>query len=307
MNRSSLVLVLVLTSCSAHRPSAAPAPHPVPVLAAATRVEDATPPPVTPPSDAQFLSEESPEVQTAMQQYLKHGKAPIITKKSAGFVQYPYGLSQPVVVCQPLHVCDIELEAGEEVTGVPAAGDDERWVIQGLLSGPPQRRTPHVLVKPKFDGIGTNLTIGTNKRVYYVALVSKANAYMRKVRFYYPEDLLAQFNQHQDPHEQPQTIAAFPAITLDQLDDGYQIEGQTAWRPTWVANDGQRTYLKMPPDLHTSDAPALFVQTSGGSNALVNYRIKGSFYIVDGVFERAVLTSGSGQERQTVTILRAGH
>ena len=91
-----------------------------------------------------------------------------------------------------------------------------------------------------------------------------------------------------------------------RLDDRYEIDGQTAWRPLWVANDGHRTYLKMPPTLHTTEAPALFVQTTGGSNALQNYRIKGNFYVVDGVFQRAVLTTGSGPERQIVTITRGG-
>ena len=306
MKRFWMVLCLCVTACAPrHLPPPAPPPTP---MTEGQSVEEPPAQPVPPPRDAAFLSEESPEVQAALQQYQKSGKAPIIDKKSAGFVQYPFGLSQPVVICQPLHVCDIELEAGEEVSGPPAAGDEERWIVQGMLSGPPQRRTPHILVKPKFDGISTNLTIGTNKRVYYVALVSKRLAYMRKVRFYYPDDALTQLRQQQQHDRQAAHADSVspPMLTVDQLDDHYEMDGQTTWRPLWVANDGYRTYLKMPSTLPTTDAPALFVQTTGGSNVLQNYRIKGSFYVVDGVFERAVLTAGSGSERQTVTITRGG-
>jgi len=95
-------------------------------------------------------------------------------------------------------------------------------------------------------------------------------------------------------------------VALEHLDDRYQIDGNTAWKPTWVANDGMHTYVKMPLDLRHSDAPALFVQTAGGSTALVNYRVKAGYYVVDTVFERAILTWGSGNDQQTVTITRAG-
>ena len=93
-------------------------------------------------------------------------------------------------------------------------------------------------------------------------------------------------------------------MNLESLDDRYTIDGDTAWRPTWVANDGTHTYLKMPATLHSTDAPALFVQSTNGENALVNYRVKGGYYVVDKLFERAVLTWGVGSDQQTVTISR---
>jgi type IV secretion system protein VirB9 len=71
-----------------------------------------------------------------------------------------------------------------------------------------------------------------------------------------------------------------------------------------VANDGTHTYLKMPATLHSTDAPALFVQSTTGENALVNYRVKGGYYVVDKLFDRAVLTWGVGNDKQTVTISR---
>lgn len=280
-------------------------------LTAATRVEEPAPLPVTTPSEATFIPADSPEVQTALQTYVSSGKAPIIEQKRAGFVRYPYGLSQPVVYCQPLRVCDIELEAGEQILGVPICGDggkDGRWVVDGFLSGPSDKRIPHVTVKPTDWHLSTNLTIGTDRRVYYVALVSKPNSYLRRIGFYYPEDAVAKFNAlRTEAHAAQQQVAAtLPSLALDQLDDHYQVEGHAAWKPTWIANDGTRTFVKMPADLHQTDAPTLFIEHPDGQHALVNFRQRAGFYIVDTVFDRAVLTWGSGREQQTVTITRAG-
>ena len=90
------------------------------------------------------------------------------------------------------------------------------------------------------------------------------------------------------------------------LDDRYAIDGETPWRPTWVANDGRHTYLRMPSGLHTTDAPAFFVESAHGHQTPVNYRVRGGYYIVDTLFERALLTRGTGRDQQTVTITRRG-
>jgi type IV secretion system protein VirB9 len=62
----------------------------------------------------------------------------------------------------------------------------------------------------------------------------------------------------------------------------------------------------MPSDLYTTDAPALFVESASGQPAPVNYRVRGGYYIVDHLFERAVLTRGTGRDQHTVTITRTG-
>ncbi len=310
MTRTLLVVLISLTSCATAHKQQSPQ-MPSPSLTEATKVEEPAPPQVTAPAEATFIPADAPEVQTALQTYVRSGKAPIIEQKRAGFVRYPYGLSQPVVYCQPLRVCDIELEAGEQILGVPICGDggkDGRWVIDGFLSGPPNKRIPHVTVKPTDWNLSTNLTIGTDRRVYYIALVSKPNSYLRRIGFYYPDDAVAKFNaMRNEAHATQQQVAAsLPSLALDQLDDRYQIDGHATWKPTWIANDGTRTFVKMPTDLHQTDAPTLFIEHPNGQQALVNFRQRAGFYIVDTVFDRAILTWGSGREQQTVTITRAG-
>ena len=46
-----------------------------------------------------------------------------------GSVEYPYGASQPVVACSPLHLCVVKLQEGETISNV-ALGDSVRWKVQ---------------------------------------------------------------------------------------------------------------------------------------------------------------------------------
>ena len=293
-------LSMLITSCAAnsHPPSSVP-------MAEATRVQEPAPTPLTPPADGQLVAADSPDVQAAFERYVKTGKAPLIDKKSAGFVQYPYGLSQPTVSCRPLELCDIELAPGEEILDL-AAGDQERWVFQPLRSGPPAHRVVHVMAKPTdvTRDMQTTIVIGTTLRTYRIRLLSRRHGAIVNARFYYPQEMVQHFNSSQQQQDAQAVAATLPTLNLESLDDRYAIEGEQRWRPTWVANDGTHTYLKMPASLRTTDAPVLFVQSPSGENALVNYRIRGGYYVVDTLFDRAVLTWGVGSDKRTVTISR---
>ena len=65
------------------------------------------------------------------------------------------------------------------------------------------------------------------------------------------------------------------------------------WRPTRVFDDGAKTYIQFPKDLSVSEAPPLFVTERKGKTAnLVNYRVKGDYYVVDRLFDAAELRLG---------------
>jgi type IV secretion system protein VirB9 len=297
--------LVLLTACTPQRPH--PALPPALPVAETTAASTSTAP--LSATDAALLSADSPALQQALERYQKTGKAPVIDQRTTtGFVQYPFGLSQPTVYCQPLQLCDIELEPGEEVIDL-AAGDQERWVLQPLRSGPPSKRTVHVMVKPVDDtrDMETAVVIGTNRRVYRIRLVSKRKGYLVNARFYYPQEFVRHLaTTTKETAAAPPPPSSSLSIALDQLDDRYAIDGETPWRPTWVANDGRHTYLRMPSDLHTTDAPALFVDSASGHPSPVNYRVRDGYYIVDQLFERARLTRGTGREQQSVTITRTG-
>jgi type IV secretion system protein VirB9 len=57
--------------------------------------------------------------------------------------------------------------------------------------------------------------------------------------------------------------------------------------------------------MRADEAPALMVATSDGET-LVNYRVKGNFYVVDKLFDEASLIAGTGWGRDKVTIKYTG-
>src|SRR5437899_4394659 len=138
------------------------------------------PAPAPAPATGELVGPGDPDIQAAMQAWKAEGRAPIIRRDE--FIQYPYGLTEAVVNCQPLRVCDIELEAGEEILNV-SLGDSSRWLASPAFSGDGEGLTPHVLVTPTELGIATHPVITTTRRTYYLALVSRTDAtHVRRVQ-----------------------------------------------------------------------------------------------------------------------------
>ncbi len=270
----------------------------------------AEPGPEPAPKSAELVGPDDPDVQAALKAWKETGRAPIIRKDE--FIQYPYGLTEAVVICQPLRVCDIELETGEEVTNV-SLGDSTRWLASPAFSGDRETLTPHVLVKPTEFGIATNAIITTSRRTYYLALASpvKPTIHVRRVKFYYPHDLVQQANgafrakAAERKRDQDTTVARLSRVAVDSLNFNYQVDGaEVSWKPVRVFDDGTRVFIQMPDTMRVTEAPALLIKTRAGDTALVNYRLRQQYYVVDKLFETAVLVVGVGRQQERVTIRR---
>ena len=224
----------------------------------------------------------------------------LVTKGSDGKVVFLFGEVQPSVVCSPLQVCDIELQAGEVVRDV-LVGDTVRWKVEPATSGPVTRQATHLIVKPSEPGLVTSMVVTTSLRTYHIQLKSHSTNYMARIGFEYPQDIsakLADINARLEASTIPG--AGVPA---ERLNFAYSVSGKARWRPARVYGDGTKTYIQFPRSISGQDAPVLFV-VSGGENRIVNYRMKGDMMIVDYDVERAVLISGTGRTQEKVTIRR---
>lgn len=237
------------------------------------------------------------------------GSAPVAGPN--GFIKFPYGVNQISIVCAPLHVCDVALQPGEQVNSVNV-GDNVRWSIEPALTGNGADEVQHVIIKPREVGLETSLVVATNRRAYYLRLRSHKTRYMPQVAFSYPEDSEVKFNilkarQQRDLKEKtiPHTSDYLPKLSFE-----YDVAGQATWKPVRVYNDGTRTVIEMPPSITQTEAPILLiVRKEGGlftdaEEVMVNYSLQGSRYIVDTVFEKAVLVTGVGSHQDRVTIQR---
>jgi len=304
----SLLLGLLATGC-AHAPLEPPA-APEPPLVAATRVDEPPPPVVEVPVPLPLPAQRKPLPSQAPPAHAKSHQAPqdVITQAQRGATQGPtaegYVNSMQVytftpgalyqLYTRPETVSDLALQPGETLIAT-AAGDTVRWVVGDTTSGVGEGQQVHVLVKPIKEGLQTNLLITTDRHVYHLECHSTTGTYMAAVSWQYPADDLARLTRASLARkaQEQQTVAPL-AGDATQLNFGYRIDAPAhpRWTPTRVFDDGQKTFIQFPQTLTTSEAPALFLTSREGTTQLVNYRVKGTWYIVDRLFDRAELRVG---------------
>ncbi len=199
----------------------------------------------------------------------------------------------------PEMVSTIALQPGEEIVAV-SAGDTVRWVIGDTVSGD----RAHVLVKPIAEGLRTNLVIITDRRAYHLELRSTPETYMASVSWHYPHDALLALERRNSNAVEAADRVIDDGLQLEQLRFRYEITGDTPpWRPVRVFDDTYKVYIQFPRRLDQGEAPPLFVVGPDGENQLVNYRMRGNYYIVDRLFAAAELRLGEDPQ-QVVRISR---
>lgn len=228
-----------------------------------------------------------------------------------GMVRFVLGANQPSIVCAVMQVCDIELQAGEQVNSINL-GDSVRWQVEPAISGAGPYMVQHLIVKPLDVGLDTSLVVATNLRTYHIRLRSHRTQYMPRVGFIYPDQAAAKWAALQRAQAAQRQTKTMPATGeyLGDLSFKYTIKGDAPWKPVRVYNDGVKTIIEMPKEITQTEAPTLMAIRDSGSmfkkddQVLVNYRVQGNRYIVDSVFERAILIAGVGAGQKKVTIER---
>jgi P-type conjugative transfer protein TrbG len=228
------------------------------------------------------------------------------TEEPTGFVNassvYPYAEGSVFhVYTAPGRITDIALQPGE-VLGAVAAGDTVRWIIGDTASGAGGTKRSHVLVKPAVVGLSTNLVITTDRHVYHLSLTSTARTALTALSWTYPQDQLIALQKRADAAEAAAPVAS--GLAIDQLHFGYAVTGDKPdWRPLRAFDDGRQTFIEFPAQIATGVAPPLFVVGANGTAELVNYRMRGHYYVVDRLFDVAELRFGL-KRQQVVRITR---
>ena len=209
----------------------------------------------------------------------------------------------------PEQVTDIALEPGERLNSV-SAGDTVRWVVGDTSSGgaggsgAAAGERVHILVKPIAPGLSTNLVIATDRRAYHLEMRSFRETYMAAISWTYPQDHLMKRREEAVRAKAAGDSVVAPSINPDNLKFRYEIEGDNPhWRPVRAFDDGEQVFIQFPETIAQGEAPPLFVLSRDGKPELVNYRMRGNYYVVDRLFSAAELRLG--EKRQSVVrILR---
>jgi type IV secretion system protein TrbG len=253
------------------------------------------------------------------------GREPAVLEHG-DFVQVPFGHQVPVVRCAPLRVCLIELEEGELVLNT-VTGDSARWILDRAEAGP-RGRTTVIVAKPTACNLTTNLVITTDRRIYQITLDARPcksedgenphEPFTRLLRFYYPDELVRTWASAEEAKRAAaaeEARAVTPLGSLGSLGGGPPLAalhfnyrwtrtGKYPWVPAAVFDDQVHTYIRLPGSGVGQEAPVLFLIDRKGGTALLNYAIRGQYYVTDRVFDKAALVLGSGKDQQRLEITR---
>ncbi len=208
------------------------------------------------------------------------------------------------VYTAPLRLTMIQLGISEEVISI-AAGDTIRWLIDQTTSGVGPTSRVMVLIKPVRSGHETNVIITTNLRVYQLELHAYKKTYMASVSWNYPYDMATKMASKSEAKAQSEKKSEpFKVSTsIEKLNFGYQFVASKTTPPRWmpirVFDDGAKTYLQFRAGTKKRKMPALFLLSKSGEPQIVNYRVRGDYYVVDGLFDLAQLRLG---EKSPVTV-----
>lgn len=248
------------------------------------------------------LNDKEKKASELARQWIEAKSMPV--RKEDGKIVYLYGSTLPTVICAPLSVCDIELQPGEKIVGVPMLGDAARWEARPALSGVGSSQVSHIIVKPFESGLSTTLIVTTSRRTYHIKLVSSTKDWTPRVGFTYPDDIERQWALYNAQATQDSEKKTIPETreNIDTLNFEYEISGKAVWKPVRVYNDGVKTYIQMPSAMTQTEAPALLVIGSDGEQQIVNYRLKKDRFVVDQIFSKAILIAGVGRSQEKIVI-----
>lgn len=196
----------------------------------------------------------------------------------------------------------ILLQPREEVVFL-GGGDTSRWAIEQATTGSNEGERTAIYIKPFQQEIKTNLVINTNKRQYHLFLQSAKNYYNPLVSFIYPREAQLKYKIKELKDKKQLT-----PVNTENLFFGYKINhAKYKIAPSQVFDDGQKTFLIMKTEIKSSEAPVIYVEDPlTGDTALVNYRIKGNYYIVDRIFDKAIIKLGKKEVKIKKTATSTG-
>lgn len=236
-------------------------------------------------------------------------------------VQFTYDEDNTfLVLAKPKAVTHLQFATDEMLQSV-ASGDTAQWELT------PTKNRKNLFIKPKFEGIETSMTVITDKRTYQFVLRSTADGkkWYQRVSWMYSSSLVLEQDALLDAQANvpmsggvpesvqssgiralqptfnlpPLNSAGGSATTLkpDSLRFNYKVDGDAAFKPTQVFDDGKFTYLRMPQDVQ--ELPALFAVIEGQEYSLVNYTVDGSYMVAQRLLDNAVLKLGKSEVQVT--------
>ncbi len=173
--------------------------------------------------------------------------------------------------------------APDEVIGTISMGDSTGWMLNPVGN--------RLFLKPLEQDATTNMTLITNKRVYLFELHARETddindkEMMFIMRFIYPDEDNLTVSRYLDSVPVPDLEK-----DADKYNFNYTISGTDEIAPIRIFDDGEFTYFEFKDK--NAEVPAFFWVDSKGEEALINYRTRGDYIVVERVASRYTLRHG---------------
>ena len=255
------------------------------------------------------LTKQEVNVLKIVNEWTKGKKVNPVSRGANGEIELIYGLSQPHILTAILQVTDIQFELNETITSV-TIGDTARWLVEHISANTSYGIQEHIIIKPKDINLLTSLVVVTNRRTYHIQLKSTNKNYYPMVKFHYPRSIIAKTNQSGTiiKRNNNNTILSpdnTTTLDIDSLSFSYKIKGSAKFKPTRVYNDGSKTIIELPEKTKSGNIPILMtIEPESKKPVIVNYRYINNKFIVDAVFDKAILISGVGMKQKKITIIK---
>lgn len=233
-----------------------------------------------------------------------------------GRVLYTYGQGVATVVCSTLQVCELDLEPGETMTKDALDWGDHRFEVVARVAGTGPDQFTYLVVKPTEPGLDTTMTVGTDKRLYYVRLVSTDREHMARVAFTYPDEeakkvRAAEEEKRAEAERQKAEAERLAKLSTDKplRNWNYEVKlhgkGAQYLKPEKIADDGVHTHITLSEEARHRGLPVVEIADARGPIP-ANARWNGNELIIDAVFEQACLVEGVGRKQQRACITNQG-
>jgi type IV secretory pathway VirB9-like protein len=258
----AVLALIVLVSCAKSLPPPVDLPVSAPVVE--------TPAPA-PPQDLPVLDDWPraypviPTIEGAMRQARR---TPAPAQFSRGMLRYTF--EQP----SPIWRLDVAVDTFSTIVLAPGehlhyAGlaDTKRWVLDETVAGSGETQRTVLLIKPESDKLRTTILLTTSLGMYHLEAYAHKTSYVAAVAWKHPD-----------------RVAMTKPPPLPSR-NRYQMRVITspapAWTPTSSWDDSKHFFVRMPDALSVTTVPTVYICRDDAEAELVNYRVKGTTYIVD--------------------------
>lgn len=199
-----------------------------------------------------------------------------------------------LILTRPKSMTHVQLRADEKIVTV-GAGDTANFVFTVTAN------RSNLLIRPKYPDLETSLTLITTERSYPIIIRSTdpdGGKWHQRITWVLEDGLIDEtpaplaIRVPQDSAQDGVVQVAAPQLAIDRMNFDYAIEGDAAFRPVQVFDDGRHTYLRLPDSLET--LPALFAVAEGEAQ-LLNYTVKNKYLVVQGTNPAMLLKLGKAE------------